>query len=76
MARPLTDSERNNFQTLLRAAEYGDLALVETDLVVDIPKQSVAALVAIGQDGEESVMTPFAIMLPGNPYEMLGDPTT
>jgi hypothetical protein len=58
---------RTNFDTLLRAAANGDLALVEcTDAVTSEPRYVVAA---IAWDGARFVMTPFGHLASGNPYE-------
>jgi hypothetical protein len=56
-----------NFNTLLRAAAYGDLALLErADAVTSEPHY---VLCAIAQDGAEYAITPFGDLMPGNPYE-------
>jgi hypothetical protein len=58
---------RTNFNTLLRAAARGDLALVEcTDAVTSEPRYVIAA---IARDGARFVMTPFGHLAPDNPYE-------
>jgi hypothetical protein len=61
-----------NFETLKRAAAAGDLALLECRLVAT--GETVAAIVAVSTDGEGGSFTPFAVMLCGNPYEMLEPP--
>lgn len=72
---PLTDVESVNFETVLKAAENGDLALARSRLSVDIPAGTeVAVLVAVMFDGETYDLAPFAMLLPGNPYEMLVSP--
>jgi hypothetical protein len=73
---------RTNFDTLLRAAANGDLALVEcVDAVTDEPRYVICA---IAWDGARFVMTPFGHLAPGNPYDAYkpsgtpadtGDPT-
>lgn len=63
----IPDGMRTNFQTLLRAAGRGDLALMEcTDAVTGEPRYVICAM---GQDERGSVMTPFGHLHDGNPYE-------
>ncbi|WP_066776290.1 DUF6117 family protein [Sphingomonas sp. CCH5-D11] len=58
---------RTNFQTLLRAAEAGDLALMEClDSATREPRYVLAA---VGRDGDDYVFTPFGHLADGNPYE-------
>jgi hypothetical protein len=74
--RPLTEGEKKNAETLERAYANGDVATVNTVLAVDIPAGTeVAVIVAMGRDDDEVTFTPFAMQFPGNPYEMLVDPT-
>ena len=62
----IPDAYRRNFQTLLRAAEDGNLARVEcTDSVTGEPKY---VLCAVGRDGEAYIMTPFGHLWEGDPY--------
>jgi len=61
-----------NLKTLLRAAHGGNLGLLECQLKATGEK--VAVLTAFGRDGTEIVMTPFAVLFNGNPYEMLNPP--
>jgi hypothetical protein len=64
-----------NLDTILRAAVEGNLALVECETTVEIPKGATVAVVcAVGWDGEEYLMTPFAVMLNGDPFAMLNPP--
>ena len=58
---------RTNFQTLLRAAASGDLALVEC-LDVDT-REPRYVLAAIARDGEEYAITPFGHLAPANPFD-------
>ena len=64
MLRP---GDRVNFDTLRRACDAGDLALVEC---TDHSGQYVAVLAAVGYDAvrQEFVLTPLARMFDGNPY--------
>jgi hypothetical protein len=58
---------RANFDTLLRAAADGALALVEcADAVTGEPRY---VLCAVGRDQGDYVMTPFGHLAPGNPYD-------
>ncbi len=63
----IPDHVRTNFDTLLRAAANGDLALMDcTDALTGEPRY---VLCAVGRAGEEFVFTPFGHLAPGNPYE-------
>ena len=65
---------RANFNTLLRAAAHGDLALVEgADAVTGEPRY---VLCAIARDGREYTITPFGHLAPGNSYEAYKPPGT
>jgi hypothetical protein len=58
---------RKNFETMLRAASEGDLALFEcTDARTGYPRYVICA---VGRDGEDYVITPFGHLHDGNPYE-------
>ena len=58
---------KRNFETLLRAAEEGDLALLEcTDAVTGAPRY---VLCAVGREAGAYVMTPFGHLHDGNPFE-------
>jgi hypothetical protein len=63
----IPDAYRKNFETLLRAAEQGDLALVECmDAETKVPRYVICA---VGRDGRDYVMTPFGHLHDGNPFE-------
>jgi hypothetical protein len=63
----IPDHARTNFQMLLRAAERGDLALMEcTDAATGEPRYVICA---IGRNGSDYVFTPFGHLADGNPYE-------
>jgi hypothetical protein len=63
----IPDHARRNFQTLLRAAEAGHLALMKCrDAVTGAPRYVIAA---VGRDGADYVMTPFGHLADGNPYD-------
>lgn len=70
----IPDYVRTNFQTLLRAAEAGHLALLEcTDAVSG---EVCYVLTAIVWDGKDYVMTPFGHLCLENPYEVYRPPET
>lgn len=63
----IPDHVRANFQTLLRAAADGNLALLEcTDAATGAPRYVVCA---VGRDSEEFLFTPFGHLAEGNPYD-------
>jgi hypothetical protein len=65
---------RTNFNTLLRAAACGDLALVEcADAMTGEPRYVISA---IARDGVDHVITPFGHLELGNPYEAYEPPRT
>jgi len=62
----IPDHARTNFQTLLRAAGDGNLALMECrDAVTG---QTRYVICAVGRDGSDYVVTPFDHLADGNPY--------
>lgn len=74
----IPDHARTNFDTLLRAASDGNLALIEClDAASREPRY---VLCAIGRSDGEYVFTPFGHLADGNPYNAYlppdpGDPT-
>lgn len=58
---------RHNFDTLLRAAADGNLALLECRDAVSLEPRYV--LCAVGHDAGEFLMTPFGHLHDGNPFE-------
>lgn len=63
----IPDPYRRNFETLLRAAADGNLALVEcTDAETGVPRFVICA---VGRDDGAYVMTPFGHLHDGNPYD-------
>lgn len=63
----IPDYARTNFQTLLRAAADGNLALMECS---DATTRDVRYVIcAVGRDGAEFVFTPFGHLAEDNPYE-------
>jgi hypothetical protein len=70
----IPEHARTNFNTLLRAAACGDLALVEyADAMTGAPRDVICA---IARDGADYIITPFGHLAPGNPYEAYEPPRT
>ncbi|WP_414832753.1 DUF6117 family protein [Afifella sp. YEN Y35] len=68
----IPDHIRANFQTLMRAAENGDLALMEcADAETDAPRYVICT---VGRNGGEYLFTPFGHLVEGNPYEAYRPP--
>lgn len=69
----IPDAYKRNFQTLLRAAEQGDLALMEcADAATGAPRYVICA---VGRADGDYVMTPFGHLHDGNPFEAYVPPT-
>lgn len=64
---------KTNFQTLKKAADNGDLALMECTENATGKKVPVLCAVSRGPAGD-FIFTPFAVMIDGNPYEMFTPP--
>jgi len=63
----IPDPVKTNFNTLLRAAGDGNLALMEC---LDAESREVRyVLCAVGRDGSGYVFTPFGHLADGNPYD-------
>lgn len=70
----LRQGDQMNFETLLRAANDGALALVSAIRKSD--QQSVALVCAMQSYDDETITpVPFAVMVEGNPFELFDDPT-
>lgn len=69
----LNDADVRNFKTLSKAFAAGDVALLDVRRRSD--GKSVAAIVAVGRDGEDYTFTPFATMVEGNPFELFDPPS-
>ena len=68
----IAKGHRANFETLKRAFADGAVALVEcTDAKTGKP---VITICAVGFDGTDYEMAPFAKMFDDNPYEELNPP--
>jgi hypothetical protein len=63
----IPDYARTNFETLVKAAKAGDLALMECTEVDSGEIRYV--LCAVGREEGDYVMTPFCHLAPGNPYD-------
>lgn len=71
---PLTESSKQNFQTLRLAVEYEDVALVSAIRKRD--GRPVALICAMNRAADGQVRpVPIAEMISGNPYESYFDPT-
>jgi hypothetical protein len=63
----IPDHARANFQTLLRAATNGNLALMEcTNAVTGEPRYVICA---VGRDSADFLFAPFGHLADGNPYD-------
>lgn len=63
----IPDYISKNFDTLLRAASDGNLALMEcTDAITGEPRYVICA---VGREGTDYVFTPFGHLVDGNPYD-------
>ncbi|SKA24877.1 DUF6117 family protein [Consotaella salsifontis] len=68
----IPDHARANFQTLLRAAADGNLALLEC---ADAETGAVRYVIcAVGRDDEEFLFTPFGHLADGNSYDAYRPP--
>lgn len=63
---------RSNFNTMLKAADNGDLALMECE--DKATKKKVFVVCMVGRENGEYVFTPVAKMFDGNPYEEVNPP--
>lgn len=68
----IPDHARTNFQSLLRAAMGGDLALMECTEIATGETRYV--ICAVGRDGGEFVFTPFGHLADGDPFELYRPP--
>ena len=68
----IPDYARENFQTMLRAAENGDLALMEcADAATGAPRYVICG---VGHENEDYLFTPFGHLAEQNPYEAYRPP--
>lgn len=71
-SEPLTFAQKANFETLRRACEAEDLALVSCrDKATG---KTVAVLCVMQECDDEIIMTPLARLFDGNPYDELEPP--
>ncbi|MCP5400460.1 MAG: hypothetical protein H6921_14660 [Sphingomonas sp.] len=64
----IPDAHKRNFQTLLRAAEQGDLALMEcADAVTGDVRYVICAVGR--EEGGDFLFTPFGHLHDGNPFD-------
>lgn len=70
----LKKGDKKNFQTLLRAAEQGAVALVSAIRKADQKPVSLVCAMSSNEDGTITPV-PFAVMVEGNPFELFEDPT-
>ena len=69
----IKEHDRKNFNTLLRAAKAGRLALMECQDAVTGEYRAV--ICAVGKDGEDFTMTPFGhLSTADNPFEVYTPP--
>ena len=68
----IPDHARANFETLLKGAQAGELALMECTELASGETRYV--LCAVGRDYGDYVMTPFGHLAPDNPYEAYAPP--
>ena len=64
----IPDYARKNFQTLQRAAEVGDLALMECRDAATGETRYV--ICAVGRDKGQYLMTPFGHLADGDPFQI------
>ena len=65
--------DKQNFETLIKAAKHDDLALLECQDITTGENRSVLCAVNRSQDGFEFI--PLAKLFAANPYEELRPPT-
>lgn len=68
----LHDNDKRNLETIIRAADNGNLALMEC--VDKKTGEKVSVVCAVHMDGLEYVMTPLAKMFKGDPYKEVDPP--
>lgn len=69
----IPDHAHANFQTLLRAAENGHLALMEC--ADALTGETRYVICAVGRAGSDFLFTPFGHLADGNPYEAYVPPS-
>lgn len=71
----LQEGDKANFETLLKAAKKGHLALVQSKRVSDGSYVALLAAVYREHPGGEFIIVPLGEMAAGNPYELYEDPS-
>ena len=69
----IVQQQKPNFESIKRAFENGDVALLECQL--KSTGETVAVITAVNREGAEFGFVPFAMMFNGNPYEILNPPS-
>ncbi|MCC7102420.1 MAG: hypothetical protein IT206_04995 [Fimbriimonadaceae bacterium] len=69
----LTPTDTRNFNTLSKAFSAGHVALVEVRRAADL--NPIAAICALSREGDQFGITPFAVMIEGNPFELYDPPS-
>ena len=69
----LASGYKSNFETLQRAFQNGDVALMECQLAATGEEVAVVCAATRHEDGSVE-FSPFCMMFPGNPYELLNPP--
>jgi len=70
----LSKGHKANFETIIKAAKAGDLALLECTEQATGKRRAVICAVVF--DGKEHLITPFCHLSDGNPYEEYVDPSS
>lgn len=68
----ITEGYKSNFETLKRAADDGNLAIM--DCQDKVTGEQVIVICAVGFDGVEYQLVPLAKMFNGNPFDELNPP--
>ena len=71
----ISDSQRQNFETLLEAVKSDDVCIMEVDDTKTGEKVDAVCAVVFDLKTEEYVFTPFAFMVRENPYERFIPPS-
>jgi hypothetical protein len=72
---PLPEYARRNFQTLMRACEHDDVCLVSAKERATGKTVALVAAAHLEPDGTVQ-LTPFAVMIDGNGFELYDPPAT
>jgi len=70
---PISETHKQNFETIRRAFTQGDVALVECQVAATGEEVPVICATNLHPDGGIEFV-PFAAMFPGNPYEAINPP--